>query len=327
MKKNVLAGILFMLAFGGALAFLMLQPAEPVYQGRTISAWQDDWASLKPRGWPEAVQHIGTNAIPYAVRNLARNDSVTRSSYSKLQSKLPAFLNRFFPAPKPLMKAAYLANVFYYVGSNSMPQAISSATALLKHHSPTVRQGAALAIGSLRKRSAAANPALPALMDALADTDGMVRAFAEESIGEMGADASNSVPDLTRLLADRGRGSQIISLFVVRASAAHALGRIGPSAAGSLPSLRAAMQDGDSFLRGNAAVAVWRINGDVDSTLPVLLTEMATNIEYFKWDWISAIGEMGPRAKTAIPQLQNELKLDHKWILEHVTNCLKSIGP
>jgi len=55
---------------------------------------------------------------------------------------------------------------------------------------------------------------------------------------------------------------------------------------------------------------------------------MPGTIEDSKWDWIIALGEMGPRAKAAIPQLQSELKQDHyPWVLDYVTNALKSIGP
>ena len=88
------------------------------------------------------------------------------------------------------------------------------------------------------------------------------------------------------------------------------------------------MLDSNSNLRGQAAVAVWRIDADVDATLPILLREMPGTIEDSKWDWIIALGEMGPRAKAALPQLQSELRLDHaRWVLEYVTNALKSIGP
>jgi len=324
MKISFLRGGILTLTCGGLFAFLLLRFAEPSYQGKTISAWQDDWASQKSRGWPEALQHIGTNAIPYAVQNLALNDSRWRSNYTRIQSKIPEVFKRFFPAPKPLLREVDVANVFHYIGSNSIPYAI----ALLKHHSPSVRRAAAWGFGSLRKQSVAANQALPALIDALADVDPQVCFDAALSIREMGADASNAVPALAGIVADRGSGSQTSSLFYLRAAAAAALGKIGPSAASSLPALRFAMQDSNSYLRGQAAVAIWRIDADVDSTLPILLGGMPGTIEDSKWDWIIALGEMGPRAKAAIPQLQSELKQDHyPWVLDYVTNALKSIGP
>ena len=50
--------------------------------------------------------------------------------------------------------------------------------------------------------------------------------------------------------------------------------------------------------------------------------------EHLKWDWIIALGEMGPRAKQAISQLKTGLPMDReKWVLAYVTNALKSISP
>ena len=107
-----------------------------------------------------------------------------------------------------------------------------------------------------------------------------------------------------------------------------ALGKIGPSAFGALPSLRAAIRvsyrdapgfqnGGASYLRGQAAVAIWRIGADVETALPVLLREMPGMSEHSKWDWIIALGEMGPRAREAVPQLKSELMQDReKWVLE-----------
>jgi len=50
--------------------------------------------------------------------------------------------------------------------------------------------------------------------------------------------------------------------------------------------------------------------------------------EHEKWDWIIALGEMGPRAKAAFSQLTRELKEDdQRWVLEGVTNSMVSIDP
>lgn len=55
---------------------------------------------------------------------------------------------------------------------------------------------------------------------------------------------------------------------------------------------------------------------------------MPNESEHSKWDWIIAIGEMGPRAKTALPQLKRELKEDTQpWVLDYVTNALRRVDP
>jgi HEAT repeat protein len=309
---------------GGVILFFLLRPVEPKYRGRTISAWQDDWAAKKSRDFPVALGHVGTNALPYAVRNLALNDSWWRTNYSRIQPKLPYILQRLFQKPKPLLDEVDGANVFFYLGSNSIPQAV----ALLKHPSPTVRRAAACGLGSLRRQSPAADQAIPGLIGALTDEDRMVRFNAAGALTEMGADASNAVPGLTKVVADTGVGAETNSFFYVRAVAAVALGKIGPAATSALPTLKAALQESNSYLRGQSAVAIWRIAADADTALPVLLREMPATSQHSKWDWIIALGEMGPRAKQAIPQLRTELEKDQQeWVLAYVTNAIKSIAP
>ena len=168
-------------------------PDEPKYQGRSIRAWLDDLAANQWNGCDKAIREIGTDALPYAVLNLARNDSMWRSKYRELRPKFPTFLQMILPEPKPILRVVDGANVFFYLGSNSIPNAIE----LLKHHSPTVRQSAALGLGSLRRQSAVANQAIPALIEASGDSDRDVRFHVMLTFKEMGADASNAVPAIT----------------------------------------------------------------------------------------------------------------------------------
>jgi hypothetical protein len=105
-----------------------------------------------------------------------------------------------------------------------------------------------------------------------------------------------------------------------------ALGKIGPSATMAIPALNETLATQNNYLRGVVATAIWRINGDVDTALPVLLRTIPGESEYNKWDWIVALGEMGPKAKDALPQLQQELMQDkQKRVLQHVTNALLKI--
>ena len=302
------------------LALLALRPTEPSYQGRPISAWLDDMTTKGPTDYYKAIENIGTNALPYAVRNLGRNDSKWRKKYRELWPKFPKFLKQFLPQPKQNLQVVHGANVFSSIG----PDAISQAITLLKHDSSTVRQAAAWGLGSLRRKSTAVNQAIPALIETLRDPDRSVRFFATLTLKEMGADASNAVPALAKIVGDNGVGTDQHS----RAAAAYALGKIGPTARNALPALKKALQEPSSYLRGQVAVAIWRIDSDAETTLPVLLQEMPRTIEDSKWDWIIAVGEMGPRAKEAIPQLTNELKQDKKvWIREHIINALIKIDP
>ncbi|TAL07464.1 MAG: HEAT repeat domain-containing protein [Verrucomicrobia bacterium] len=303
-------------------AFFSSQDPDPLYQGKKLSQWMDDFAARKPSQFNEAVREIGTNSLPRVVHNLAKNDSEIHLRYRVLWEKTPAKIQKYLPAPRPLLQPVHGANVFHYIGTNSLPCAI----ALLQHPSSTVRQSAAWGICTLRRQSEAANQAIPALTIALADSEKQVRFYALLAFKEMGAAASNAVPAITKILA--GTPQPGGSDFYLRAAAASALGKIGPAAESSLPALKSALQSPNSYLCGQAAVAIWRVSGDVDTALPALLQVMPAESEHSKWDWIIAVGEMGPRAKAALPQLKRELAADKQvWVLEYVTNALRRIDP
>ena len=310
---------------GAAFAlFFLLWPPEPKYQGRSVSEWLDDLAARKKTPYYEAMRHIGTDAVPYAVRNLALNDSRWHSKYSSFWDELPDPLTNVFPKPKKLLSELEGVFVFYYVGTNSIPHAI----ALLKHPSPTVRRTAARGLAELREKSAAAKQAIPALIEALSDEDQDVRFDAAVALAAMGADASNAVPALAKIVTNMALGSSSESDVRLHAIVMMALGKIGPPAISTLPLLKASLQETNSYLSGQAAVAIWRISGDVATALPVLLREMPGTVEPRKGDWIVALGEMGPRAKEAVPQLRTELARDRFiFVLDDVTNALKKIDP
>jgi len=303
-----------------AVVFLIIwsRSAEPKYQGKRISEWLDDWAANKQTDHGSALRAIGTNALPYVAQKLAQNDSRWNRKFREWHPKLPQALQKFLPAPKPVLSVVNGANAFFYVGSNSIPIAIG----FLKHSSPAVREAAAWSLGSLRKQSAAAAQAIPALIDSLRDNARMVRFEALLSLREMGAEASNAVPAITTVLADIRQTNDVY----LRAAAAVALGKIGPSAASAIPSLKAALQETNSYLRGQTAVAIWRIASDVETALPILLSELPATNPHSKWDWFIALGEMGPRAKPAAPLLRADLtRIKESWILQYITNALLKI--
>lgn len=300
---------------------------EPRYEGRRISLWIADIPSERPVKFDSALQAIGTNAIPYIVRELEKNDSPLRSlrpRYRVLRSKCPDWLQKVLPEANRDFVAIHGANAFYYVGTNALPYVI----ALLRHHSPTVRKAAAWSLFKLRGVTVDANQAIPALITVLNDPDHSVRGFALLALKEMGPDASNAVPAITTFLSSITAPGSTNADVTLAMTAASALGKIGPAATGALPVLENALHHTNPNLRGQAATAIWRISGNTTSTLPILLREMPGTSGHSKWDWIVALGEMGPRATSAIPQLKLELTQPHEqWVLHYITNALLQIDP
>jgi HEAT repeat protein len=93
--------------------------------------------------------------------------------------------------------------------------------------------------------------ALPALIAALRDADGSVRAWSAQAIGEIGPDAAQAVPALVMLLGNADEGS--------RNSACIALYGIGPAAKVALPALEKALSDPSVDVRRFAQRAVEKI--------------------------------------------------------------------
>ena len=89
---------------------------------------------------------------------------------------------------------------------------------------------------------------LPALIAALQDSDGNVRGWSAQAIGEIGPDAASAVPALVTLLSDEDEGS--------RNSACIALRGIGPVAKEALPQLRKSLADPSKDVRQFAAMAI-----------------------------------------------------------------------
>jgi hypothetical protein len=100
----------------------------------------------------------------------------------------------------------------------------------------------------------------PALLGALRDTDGTVRAWTAQAVGWMGPEAVEAVPALIALLASEDEGS--------RNGACIALRGIGPAARDALPALRQALiSDPRPDVRGFARQAIDAIEGRTNPQL------------------------------------------------------------
>lgn len=113
-----------------------------------------------------------------------------------------------------------------------------------------VRAAAASALGQIGSE---ARDAVPPLVKAVEDEDSSVRQDAIWALGEMGQEASEAVPALVEALGDAKTG--------VRWSAARSLGRIGPAAKETVPALEKLLNDPDMQIRAAAAEALEKIRG------------------------------------------------------------------
>jgi HEAT repeat protein len=142
----------------------------------------------------------------------------------------------------------------------------------------------------------------------LGDADPAVRAEAANALGEMGADAAQAVPSLTRALKDPAED--------VRSAAAIALTKMGDRASSATMSLAECLNDPSVNVRMNAAVALTRFGPDAGAAVPMLIEAMTQmrNYEVAKPFALSvrqqvtrAIAAIGPGARDAIPVLVEAL--------------------
>src|SRR5579872_4728846 len=118
-KSRNIALLLLLFAVLGGFACVVLRQRGPVYHGRPITAWLDDFAAHKPTDYAGAIHAAGTNVLPYAVRSMLQNESSWRSNYLAWRPKFPKPLQKFLPEPKPLFQDVDCANVFFYLGPDA----------------------------------------------------------------------------------------------------------------------------------------------------------------------------------------------------------------
>jgi HEAT repeat protein len=138
------------------------------------------------------------------------------------------------------------------------PDALPALARGLKDPDIQLRRNVALALNVLAgnwfdrsKDKMDIRAALPALITALQDADGSVRAWSAQAIGEIGPDGAQAVPALVTLLGSADEGS--------RNSACIALYGIGPATKDALPALENALSDPSADVRRLAQRAVEKI--------------------------------------------------------------------
>jgi hypothetical protein len=329
----MLAAILIAAAF-----IIFFQPAEPSYQGKSLTVWIDEYINLNPASQynyqssdhekrsavMDAIKEMGTNCIPFIFRRLERQDAPLRARYHDAWPRFPVLLRRILPNPKPVLDADS-AWILIACAGPVLPEFFLPAT---KSTSSTARRVAAQCIMErLHSDATGAEVTLlmPRLIGLLKDSNRIVRLFSAGALGNIGPRASNAVPALISALNDNDRGPTPASRVYARAWAAIALGRIGPAAASAVPALQTLLNDPDGDLRWKAALAISQIDSNADAVIPVMIRQLPTSHE--KWGMVVTLGRMGPLAKDAVPALEQELDGADAHLRTEITNAISRIDP
>lgn len=102
--------------------------------------------------------------------------------------------------------------------------------------------------------------------------------------------------------------------------------QLGPVSMDAPPGLVSALDDPTHFVRGQVLQALSHFSGGVDRAVPVLLSDVATNIDRFQPDYAGIAAAMRP-SPAAVPALLEGLKSDNGIVRETAASLLARVAP
>jgi len=225
-KSIILA--LFFVATLGVLAWHVSRPDEPIYQGKTLSRWLEDFGDNSAYYAAEqAVKQTGTNAVPVIRRMILRRDGPLKLKLLDLAQK-----QEFIPfhrktakqfheqaamacrMAEPVVRALLVNDWIRLIErgdydalsladraeSQTGPEAFEPLMRALTNGNPHV---VALAMSALAGIPARSKTIVPALLEKLDDASPQVRWGAAWSLGALGQEPQTVIPAILRGLEDR----------------------------------------------------------------------------------------------------------------------------
>jgi len=274
------------------LAVWFLLPGEPVYNGRRLNAWVADLhprvGEARQQKAERALRAIGTNAVPYLLEQLQHREPRLLRELREFSQRTKTLLRMDSELELPWVAAVerdlQLSAAFAALGPSARPAlpaltnlllrpetASVSASALarlgpdafgplncaLESPHPEVRAAAAGALGTMPDDLLRI---VPALRNALADSDKSVRINAVISLGQIAETKPEAVlDDLIRGLRDT---SPSVKIF-----AADFLARLGKDARPAVPELVNVAAGLDRLASGRAVSALRQIDPETAAKL------------------------------------------------------------
>jgi len=295
-RGAVWAGVGIVVVLGLALLFLLF--VMPVLTVRSVVKGSID-GSVRSRdgvrrlgGEERAIERLRRYIhLPrwIAPEQAAAVDIVTSINYGR-----PAvpFLVEALESPDP--EARWMAAARLGELGPAAQEAVPALVCALDDPDNTVRM---YVIGALYRIGPSAKSAVPALIRGLAADREIDRSGCAGALGMIGPDARAAVPLIAEMLEEEKDPN-------TRTCAAKALGRIGPAARDAVSALERVLADNEvrSYVRIAAARALWRITGDAEKAVPVLVSVL----EGDKGNWVAALAlaEIGPAAAAAVPAVE-----------------------
>jgi HEAT repeat protein len=292
MKTARSLGIVLAIASLGQTGLITAFAAEPTYQGKTASFWLE-CGGTNTAASVAAFKAMGTNAVPLLIETLERKPS----KLGELVDKQIADYNLKHPGGVP----------------NQFRSALPSAY--------RVGERRELAVFFLGQLGPAAEAAIPVLFRIYTDTNEGWRIENEvsQALGAMGEKGVVLLPHYFAWLTNADPKIQVIG--------AGFLGSIGPKARGTVPELLKVVDGTNRNAANAAALALWSIDRQTNVALRVHTRQLQQTNHTSRQLAISYLGEMGPAAAEAAPQLEPFLRDPDSVIREQAEKALGAIDP
>jgi hypothetical protein len=234
------------LAILAGAAWQLLSPHEPVYQGKRLSNWLEQFStnhwgkfnSTEDKEAASAIRQIGTNALPVMLKLMSKRDS-------RLTQKLMDFLPRLWVSRRQDVlwgRRRLGATGFVALGPIARP-AVPALMTLANDRDRGVRYHAVYALGHL---GSAAQPAVPFLIGRLTDSSVTTRRHAMFGLAAIHLEPELVVPVMSEYASDHGAD------VVMRWAAIQGLGNFGAQAKAAIPVLVRLLSDQGETIRSVA---------------------------------------------------------------------------
>ncbi|HPM81402.1 MAG TPA: HEAT repeat domain-containing protein [Candidatus Anammoximicrobium sp.] len=173
---------------------------------------------------------------------------------------------------------------------------------------------------ALAEHGEAGRTAIPALIEALDDEDGEVRAASADALGRLALEPDKAAAALAAKLGDE----TLTRRGPVWALAGLALGSCGRPA---LPHVTPALKSRSTTECRAAMLAIYRAGKEAKETVPELIAILQQNDPQTRTYAINALLGIGPDAKDAVPELIQMLSSDDFHTQYWACRALGAIGP
>jgi HEAT repeat protein len=298
------------------------RPADPIFEGRTASAWCRDLLSADytvRENARSALNILGERGVPQLRALLQRRDGPWEKAFLRLDGFLPIFSYEPLDAARCRVVASEMLGSLGAISRAAVPDLVA---ALAYDSSATESERALICVGEssipaleqalraknelirmrgarlLREFSSISEQTVSALISAIGDRDFSVRREVALSLGAvLEEDNKKAVADeATAALVALSRDDAA----EVRAAAVHALGKVQRVSSQVIAALDSGLNDASPAVSLEAAKSLWELDEPANKVVPVLVSALETPE---RWRAAYALGEMGTNAAPAVTAL------------------------